>query len=255
MSTDTRTIHTDLYSDRAENILSNFFKFLRQAGSTRQEHVAEAVKFSRAPDGEVLIDAYLRGAYVTGIRSYGFTSYATTIWDHKEKPDSALKLWMAVNIKQSVIKSSKSDGVWRRNNGNLITAFCDRDQFSLAAVKDKDGNVVGCPTIEELYFIYDFFLGRQNLTKKYSKDLIDSILGFRRDPVLTEIEVNRRAEIERIKEEANTAIHAAYNKLKLDRDELDKEYTAKIREIENLRDTKITELNEKTDAILKTQAA
>ena len=72
---------------------------------------------------------------------------------------------------------------------------------------------------------------------------------------MTEIEVNRRAEIERLKEEANTAIYAAYNKLKLDKDELDKEYNAKIREIENLRDTKIAELNEKIDAILKTQAA
>ena len=251
----TRTIHTGFYSDRAENILSNFFKFLRQAGSTRQIHVAEVVKFSRAPDGEVLIDAYLKGSYVTGIRSYGFTTYPRTIWDHKEKPDSALKLWMAVNIKQSVIGLSKSDGVWRRNNGNLITAFCDRDQFSLAAVKDKDGNVVGCPTVEELYCIYDFFLGRQNLIKKYSKDLTASILGSRRDPVLTEMEVNRRAEIERLKEEANTAIYAAYNKLKLDKDKLDKEYNAKIREIENLRDTKIAELNEKTDAILKIQAA
>lgn len=251
----TRTIHTGLYSDCAENILSNFFKYLRKEGTTRQIHVAEVVKFSRAPDGEVLIDAYLQGSYVTGIRSYSYTTYPRTIWDHKEKPDSALKLWMAVNIKQSVIGLSRSDGVWRRNNGERVTAFCNRDQHYLTAAADKDGNFVGCPTVEELYCIYDFFLGRQNLIKKYSKDLTASILGSRRDPVLTEMEMNRRAEIERLKAEAKTAIDAAYNKLVHDKGELDREYSAKIREIENLRDSQITELNEKTDAILKLQAA
>lgn len=251
----TRTIHTGLYSDHAENILSNFFKYLRIKGTTRQVHIAEVVKFSRAPDGEVLIDAYLQGAFVTGIRSYSFTAYPRTIWDHKEKPDSALKLWMAVIIKQLVIGLSKSDGAWRRNNGELVKAFCDREQFYLTPTTDKDGNVVGCPTVEELYCIYDFFLGRQNLIKKYSKDLTASILGSRRDPVLTEMEMNRRAEIERLKAEAKTAIDAAYAELRTAKDALEKKYNAKVHEIENLRDTKITELNEKTDAILKLQAA
>lgn len=250
-----RTVHTGLYSDYAVNILTNFFNYLRKNGSVRQMHIAEVVTFNRAPDGEVLIDAYLQGSFVTGIRSYGFTAYPRTIWDHKEKPDSALKLWMAVNIKQTTIDLCKSDGAWRRNNDCKIADFCDREKRYLSPIPDANGHCIGCPTVEELYLIYDFFLGRSNLAKKYSNELIASILGTRRDPVLTEMEMNRRTEIERLRQEAKDATNAAYNAYRAATNEAETKYNAKVAEIEKLRDMKINELNEKVDALLKLQAA
>lgn len=199
-----RILHTGLFSANAAEIFKNFFKYSHDAASTRRLRRAfSRLKVDIAPDGEVLIATVLAG----GKDKNGNACYGTSFWDHTTAEKS--KVWIAVRMKQHVIEIARSDGAWRRNNDALVKGLAP----DLAV------------TVSEFYLIYDVLLNRSKLEKKYDADTYARVIGTKRDPLIAQMEINRRAEVERINEEFKLAKKAAADK----RRRLYDEYYTKLR--------------------------
>lgn len=209
---DNRIIPTGLFSHTAEEILVNFFKHKSETSTNRMYRNTERVAVKVAPDGEILLEACLKNCR----DAEGHYHYGSSIWDKNRNNDAKSKEWLAVAIKHHVIDATKSDGNWRRNNTEGVI-----EDF---ATKNEDGTIKFIPTVAWLYCIYDHLLGRKSLEKKYGIDLVKKVIGIRRDPMLTEMETNRRNEVKRINDEFEAAKKAANDK----RDRLSSEYYQKL---------------------------
>ena len=219
-SYDYRVIHTNLFSSIAEETFKNFFKYMREHNSGRMYRNTERVFVEIAPDGEILLKAYFGGTIRREENGYSKCFYGRSIWDRNLDNDAKPKEWLAIAIKHQVISSTRSDGNWRRNNTDGIV-----EDF---ATKDSTGKINFIPTVAWLYCIYDHLLERKSLEKKYGADLIKEVVGTRRDPMITEMELSRRNKVECINKEFNDAKKAAKDK----RYQLLNEYDKKLAKVE-----------------------
>lgn len=215
-----RIIHTNLFSSIAKETFTNFFKYMREHNNGRMYRNTERVFVEIAPDGEILLKAYLSGSRRMQENGYYQYFYARSIWDRNLDNDAKPKEWLAVAIKHQVISSTRSDGNWRRNNvDGLVKDF---------ATEDSTGKINFIPTVAWLYCIYDHLLERKSLEKKYGADLIKEVVGTRRDPMITEMELSRRNRVECILKEFSDAKEAAKRK----HDRLLTQYNKELEKIE-----------------------
>ena len=228
-----RIIHTNLFSSIAKETFTNFFKYMREHNNGRMYRNTERVFVEIAPDGEILLKAYLIGSRRMQENGYYQYFYARSIWDRNLDNDTKPKEWLAIAIKHQVISSTRSDGNWRRNNTDGIV-----EDF---ATKDPTGKIEFAPTVAWLYCIYDHLLERKSLEKKYGADLIKEVVGTRRDPMITEMELSRRNRVECILKEFSDAKEAAKSK----HDRLLKEYNKELEKIEAKEIAAATEARDK----------
>ena len=228
-----RIIHTNLFSSIAKETFTNFFKYMREHNNGRMYRNTERVFVEIAPDGEILLKAYLSSSRRMQENGYYQYFHRRSIWDRNLDNDTKPKEWLAIAIKHQVISSTRSDGNWRRNNTDGIV-----EDF---ATKDPTGKIEFAPTVAWLYCIYDHLLERKSLEKKYGADLIKEVVGTRRDPMITEMELSRRNRVECILKEFSDAKEAAKSK----HDRLLKEYNKELEKIEAKEIAAATEARDK----------
>lgn len=195
-----RIVHTGLFSSYSQEILNNFFSYMSDHSVHRMERNTKRVSIKVAADGEILLEALQHGSYDSIHHEY---CRRKSIWDLNKNNDAKPKEWLAIALKRHIIASGKSDGIWRRN-GDFVA--------STLTTTDSNGQVTFAPIVSELYCIYDHLLGRKKLEKRYGVDLTKKVIGTRRDPLLTQMEENRRNEVKRIEEEFAAAKKAASDK-------------------------------------------
>lgn len=164
-----------------------------------------------APDGEVIIPPH--------------KFFEGQLWN---RDNNEIFKWLAIHLKLAV----KDKHPWYRANDEII------EELSTNTIKI---------TVSDAYLVYDLWLGRKNVEQKFSKSQFAKMVGQRRDPVTTEMEIARRQQIEDIKKQAAIDIEAArqdmYKKQADFRTKSEEEFSARKIEIEKARDEKLKDLN------------
>lgn len=159
MKTNTRQIHTELFTDTAASILSSV---LGQESDGIWENSRGHEKYwcfagiCRAKDGEVLIEV-----------SDGFDEYYCCESFFCGKTNYEVCEYFANRIKQIAkieMKDAHVDGVseWNRNNSRELCYLDAR--------------------LCEAYLVYEILKGRSRAKDKYATDLIEKVIGHRLTP-------------------------------------------------------------------------
>lgn len=268
MSTLKRTIHTDLYTPKAQEILYRVKLFLRNHwGSSQMVRNATLAKVEVAPNGEILWNVYDSAPDTNSTWSsvyYGSSTYACRTEDKK------VREWLSMVLKTICFRqfrlheygtpaptAKQIHKMWSRKNDTVVKLMTDEcsDAF-VPKVRDSNGyqttakyvNKYGPITVAEIYCVYEKLLNRKRFEKAYSKKVKELIVGVEKDAVATEMEIARREEIVRINQKldedkaaleraknealakAREEVLAAYKKME---DELEKEYAKAMKKLED----------------------
>lgn len=251
---DTKEIHTGLYSEKAfkflEHMLASQLRF-RKCGQIRAQFAA--INIERAPDNEVILTQDPDNRYY----------YGNSIW---RKPNNEALKWLAIYIKEFTrnsveIHEDGKDGddskeiTWARDNTRekvkLVIdtssySVCDKDIFK--GKKSSSLNV----KVGDIYFIYDKFMSRKDLDKKYDTDMIDSYVGQPSDPITTEMEIAKRQDIKALKDKLEQDLNSLDREEGEKQDELRVEWRKKAAAVEAEYSAKCKALRAKHDADMAT---
>lgn len=268
MATLKRSIHTDLYTPKAQEILYRMKLYLRNHwGSSQMVRNATLANVEVAPNGEILWNVYDSAPDTNRTWSsvyYGSSTYACRPEDKK------VREWMSMVLKTICFRQFKMHDygtpeptakeihkMWSRKNDTVVKLMTDEcsDPF-VPKVCDSNGyqmtakyvNKLGPITVAEIYCVYEKLLNRKRFEKAYSKKVKELIVGTEKDAIATELEVARREEIVRINKKleedkkalsirkekalakAREDVLAAYKKME---DELVKEHAKAMKKLED----------------------
>ena len=183
-----KTIHTELYSDKAYSIILGFYYGLDDWGSKQMARNSGYCDVERAPDNEVVLTIKCSDPYTYSWRKSAFSKHQT---------DQDTRNWMAWIIKQLVRKALREDGYnesleWNRSNDHVAHAF--------------SSEVAGV-TVSDCYLVYDFLKNRKKLDNKFTSEHIAEIIGNKRDAISTELEIVKREEEKKIRDKHNAVIN------------------------------------------------
>ena len=110
-----KTIHTELYSDKAYSIILGFYYGLDDWGSKQMARNSGYCDVERAPDNEVVLTIKCNDPYAYAWRKSAFNKHQT---------DQDTRNWMAWIIKQLVRKDIREAGddesaEWNRSNDRV----------------------------------------------------------------------------------------------------------------------------------------
>lgn len=218
MATLKRSIHTDLYTPKAQEILYRVKLYLRNHwGSTQMVRNATLAKVEVAPNGEVLWNVYDSADDTT--RNWRTIYYGNTTYACRPE-DKKVREWMSMVLKTICFRqfrmheygtpaptAKEIHKMWSRKNDTVVKLMSDEcsDAF-VPKVRDSNGyqmtakyvNKLGPITVAEIYCVYEKLLNRKRFEKAYSKKVKELIVGTEKDAIATELEVARREEIVRI---------------------------------------------------------
>lgn len=218
MATLKRSIHTDLYTPKAQEILYRVKLYLRNHwGSTQMVRNATLAKVEVAPNGEVLWNVYDSADDTT--RNWRTIYYGNTTYACRPE-DKKVREWMSMVLKTICFRqfrmheygtpaptAKEIHKMWSRKNDTVVKLMSDEcsDAF-VPKVRDSNGyqmtakyvNKFGPITVAEIYCVYEKLLNRKRFEKAYSKKVKELIVGTEKDAIATELEVARREEIVRI---------------------------------------------------------
>ena len=268
MATLKRSIHTDLYTPKAQEILYRVKLFLRnQWGSSQMVRNATLAKVEVAPNGEILWNVYdIADDTIHSWKSvyYGNSTYACRPEDKK------VREWLSMVLKTICFRQFKMHEygtpeptakeihkMWSRKNDTVVKLMTDTcpDHWAEKVV-DSNGyrqtakyvNKFGPITVAEIYCVYEKLLNRKRFEKAYSKKVKELIVGTEKDAIATELEIARREEIVRINKKleddkkalslrkekalakAREDVLAAYKKME---DELVREHAKAMKKLED----------------------
>lgn len=268
MATLKRSIHTDLYTPKAQEILYRVKLYLRNHwGSTQMVRNATLAKVEVAPNGEVLWNVYDSADDTT--RNWRTIYYGNTTYACRPE-DKKVREWMSMVLKTICFRqfrmheygtpaptAKEIHKMWSRKNDTVVKLMSDEcsDAF-VPKVRDSNGyqmtakyvNKLGPITVAEIYCVYEKLLNRKRFEKAYSKKVKELIVGTEKDAIATELEVARREEIVRIDKKleedkkalsirkekalakAREDVLAAYKKME---DELVKEHAKAMKKLED----------------------
>ena len=268
MSTWKRSIHTDLYTPKAQEILYRVKLFLRnQWGSSQMVRNATLAKVEVAPNGEILWNVYDSATDTN--RSWSYVYYGSSTYACRPE-DKKVREWLSMVLKTICFRQFKMHEygtpqptakeihkMWSRKNDTVVKLMSDEcsDAF-VPKVRDSNGyqvtakhvNKFGPITVAEIYCVYEKLLNRKRFEKAYSKKVKELIVGTEKDAVATEMEIARREEIVRINQKleedkaalerakgdalakAREEVLAAYKKME---DELVKEHAKAMKKLED----------------------
>ena len=227
--TNPRVLHTNFYSLEFKQLLDRFFWNLANAQEKRMKRNGNLAATEVAPDGEILIkfDVNEIGWYKT--------AYA------KKRTDDAILDWIGWMMK---VKTHEliEDGMWqaylpRGTVAAYLNKFRTDDRHKIDAAKKaakkaewkRDGDMdvpflsiseqlaqnltnrgykatAMTVQVKDIYFVYDALKNRKGCDRRYDEAIVKRWRGQKKDPLATEMEVARRAEVERIKAEYKSMI-------------------------------------------------
>lgn len=268
MATLKRTIHTDLYTPKAQEILYRVKLFMKNKwGSSQMARNATLAKVEVAPNGEILWNVY--DSAPDPDRTWSSVYYGSSTYSCRSE-DKKVREWLSMVLKTICFRQFKLHKygdpeptakevhkMWSRKNDTAIDLMTDEcsDAF-VPKVRDNNGyqtyakyvNKFGPITVAEIYCVYEKLLNRKRFDKAYSKKVKELIVGVEKDAVATEMEVARREEIVRINQKleddkaaleraksealskAREEVLAAYKKME---DELVKEHAKAMKKLED----------------------
>lgn len=236
------TLHTGLYSTRAKEILSCLIRLMHcdyQFNPSKFDfNAAKYSKVEFAPNGEVVItyDRHRGDLWRCSYRKCANFNDQTG--------------WIAWRLKLTIFKEldrqrdEKHDG-WDRKNSNV-------SKWMTNYLPDEhDAKPI---TIREVYMVYDILRSRKRIENKYSKKELEEMIGAERDPFITQAEVTRRTEIERINKELEKKINdlrqELWRKQREANDALSKEYQKFMDEATYAANAEIESLNQSTNELM-----
>ena len=183
-----KTIHTELYSDKAYSIILGFYYGLDEWGSKQMARNSGYCDVERAPDNEVVLTIKCSDPYTYSWRKSAFSKHQT---------DQDTRNWMAWIIKQLVRKALREDGYnesveWKRGNDRVAHAFSSK---------------VAGVTVSDCYLVYDFLKNRKKLDNKFTSEHMAEIIGNKRDAISTELEIAKREEEKKIRDKHYAVIN------------------------------------------------
>lgn len=224
-----RTIHTDLYTDKAAEILERARLFMRcRWGSTQMQRNALLAKVEAQPNGEFTWNVYAEAHKGWRTIYYGNSTYSS------RGSDSKVREWLCMVLKEICFRQFKWSvndvtptakeihAMWNRKNKTIITSMSDN-------MKDPDTettyiNKLGPITVAEIYCVYEKLLNRKRFEKAYSKEMKALIVGQERDPAATQLELIKREELQKLEQRKADA----KRKLEADRENALSEARAKV---------------------------
>ena len=247
MSEPTRYIHTGFYSTKAEMLLGSLHNsmksYLNRQASTQRARNLIQLDVIRGLDGEVCFrcnEVYSHRAWRYVPAFNGYTDQKALLEIGAMLKAVALNLLVYGNhgkLRPVKARSLDGDKAWSRNNTAKFTTA---------------DNVESAFTVADVYYVYENFVGRPNLSRKYKADIIEGLRSKPLDPIMVEAKKAALEDIARLKEE--------FSKKKYD---LEREYEDKYSQIratlQNEKNEKITaaqaEVNAEIDKIEKSIAA
>jgi hypothetical protein len=223
---ETRTIHTGLYSNRADALIREIITDLQEAyyGAKKTKKMASLFnsEVQRGIDNEILI-----------------TSTADTYWGRKKR------LWNGLTDKQVLCHI-----IWLYKL--LIIKRAGKDSWKrgcAATIPWSDSDF----KISEVYFVYDMFHQRKNFKRNYPQNYSDNLIGIPLDPITIELKNAQLDEIKKIINEKKHKIEELNTQKSRERDAaykvIDMKYGTLIKEVEDMAATKIKQLKEEMKGI------
>lgn len=215
-----RSIHTDLFTPKAQEILYRVRLYmLYDWGSNQMIRNAMLANIECAPNGEVLWNVY--EAANDSERSWKYCYYSNSTYAARRE-DKKVREWLssvlkeicyrqfmgqARNLDTSDLNAKELHKMWNRNNTDIVKALSNaRLDPRLPKIIDERGyanfakytNKFGPITVAEIYCVYEKLLNRKHFEKAYSKKMKQLIVGTEKDAIATELEIARREEVDRI---------------------------------------------------------
>lgn len=185
---------SDLFKDLIENTEQG-----RHCGARAGKKMQCSEVFIN-PDGEVVFNLFRDSMGSWRYRNY---AWRRTIWEKckldAQKIREEIAWILKIMVHSYLDKQFAGEGChvhWRRDDttdlGQLFTSFS-----STCTSSHRTGPL----TVSDVYCIYEILRGRPGIERKYKAEQIKRFRGEQRDPILTEMEVARREQIETIKKE------------------------------------------------------
>lgn len=222
--TNPRVLHTNFYSLEFKQLLDRFFWDLENSHEKRMRRNGRFAATEVAPDGEILINF--------GINEIGWykTTYA------KKKNDDAILDWIGWMMKNKthemiedtlwqeylprstvaaefnvfstnnrdkidVAKKAAKKAEWTRDSDMVVPLFSISEELAQKLTNRGTKTTAMIVQVKDIYFIYDALKNRKGCDRRYDKSIVKRWRGQKKDPLATEMEIARRAEVERINAE------------------------------------------------------
>ena len=246
-----RSIHCEVYSDKAADILTRLRNYLiKNWGSWQMERNGWLADIVRQPNGELTWDIYktaegrFRDRYYTLEVHSGNSAYA------KFKTDARVRDWICFNLKMICMREFENNGKdvigcrfsindeqrkelkkyisskWNRKNKDILKAFSG-DYCSPEDDDQIKSNTLGDITVAEVYCLYDKLLNRKHLTKLWTKKDLAAVIGEEKDPAATQMEVIRREELAKLEAKHAEDVKKFDNDIRVEERQLYKELDEK----------------------------
>lgn len=230
----------DLFKDLIENTEQG-----RCCGSRAGKKMRCATVFIN-PDGEIVFNLKRDN----GGWRYRDYNWNRTIWQKckldAQKIREEIAWILKIMVHAYLDKNFAGEGCkmhWRRDDstdlGSLFTSFS-----STCTSSHRTAPL----TVSDAYCIYEILRGRSGIERKYTAATIQRWRGEQRDPIMTEMEVARREQIEVLKKEAvdleNQLIRERDRAISDSDDKIRAEYKLKIEKVRSEMEQKVKELDE-----------
>lgn len=232
MSENTNNAMLGVYGSDIGEIIKAALEFMRNHGSSLDKHTAVCSNLKTTPDGELFL------ACTSDSRS----SVKRSIFKYADCTDfnRKVRVWLAgaikgmaklegcgYNYRKQAIAASKA---WNRTNDEKTVRF----GFTLA----------------QAYAVYDILMDRKTKSDKYGETAKNILSAGPNDPVLTELETYRQAEIAKAESEMNDALRAATAEREKTTSAAWNEYWDAEKRIKGDYKTRIESINREIDAAL-----
>lgn len=201
---ETRTIHTGLYSNRADELIREIITDLQEqyCGAKKTKKMASLRNsvVQRGVDNEILI---------TSTNEYRW-SRTKRLWN--DMSDKNVLCYITWLYKLLIIKRAGKDS-WKRG--------------CAATIPLSDSNF----KISEVYFVYEMFHQRKNFKRNYPQNYSDELIGIPLDPVTVELKNAQLDEIKKIEVELQQKRDALKNQKYAERDAAYKAIDAKFEKL------------------------
>ena len=276
-----RILHTNFYSLEFKQLLDRFFWNLANAQEKRMQRNGNLAATEVAPDGEILIkfDIDKPGWYKT-IYAKKKTDDAILDWigwmmkvkTHELIEDLMWKVYLPSDTIAAYLKAFNADdrrkidaakkaakkAEWKRDSDMDVPFLSISEQFAQSMTNMGNKTTAMTVKVKYVYFVYDALKKRKGCDRRYDESIVKRWRGQKKDPLATEMEVARRAEVERIKTEYKQMIEdldpdyrynvgvknqsSAYNELQRIMNEFKDKCKAERKRLTAERDEKLKEL-------------
>jgi len=209
-----KTIHTGLFTDEAFQLLDAFIMSALKRYESETYYQLTTIGLERAPDGEILLS------------QDDWNGYARSIW---KKPNNEALKWIAIRLKEYARCWGGNPGSDKVSKG---VADWSRSGIERVYLEENSSKKTVFAIVSDIYFLYDFLLQRKNLEKKYPSAKFAKYVGSPNDPITTEMEIAKRAEIAKMRKAHEDQLELLKKEERSEDDKLEKEFYTKREEVE-----------------------